>query len=99
MFILFHFVISILVGFIDVILGLGFLLFLYGFALFIPGIAVGVRRLHDTGRSGWWLLIGTFVPLLGPILMLVFFCEDSKLGENQYGQSHQDISSYGGVSA
>jgi uncharacterized membrane protein YhaH (DUF805 family) len=54
-------------------------------ALLIPGIAVGVRRLHDTGRSGWWLLIA-LVPLVGLIVLLVFFVQDSQ-GENQFGPS------------
>jgi uncharacterized membrane protein YhaH (DUF805 family) len=54
-------------------------------ALLVPGIAVGVRRLHDTGRSGWWLLIG-LVPVVGWIVLLVFFVQDSQ-GENQYGSS------------
>jgi uncharacterized membrane protein YhaH (DUF805 family) len=52
-------------------------------ALLVPGIAVGVRRLHDTARSGWWLLIG-LVPVVGWIVLLVFFVQDSR-GENQYG--------------
>ncbi|MGH8611865.1 MAG: DUF805 domain-containing protein, partial [Gammaproteobacteria bacterium] len=47
-------------------------------------IAVSVRRLHDSGKSGWWLLIG-LVPLLGAIMLLVFMVQDSVPGENQYG--------------
>jgi uncharacterized membrane protein YhaH (DUF805 family) len=54
-------------------------------ALLVPGIAVGIRRLHDTARSGWWLLIG-LVPFVGWIVLLVFFVQDSR-GENQYGPS------------
>ncbi len=50
----------------------------------IPGIAVSVRRLHDTDRSGWWLLI-CLIPLIGSIVLLVFLVKDSKPGENQYG--------------
>jgi uncharacterized membrane protein YhaH (DUF805 family) len=53
-------------------------------AVLIPGIAVSVRRLHDTGKSGWWLLIG-LVPLLGGIVLLVFMVLDSQPGQNQYG--------------
>jgi len=52
-------------------------------ALLIPGLAVGARRLHDTGRSGWWLLIG-LIPLVGWIILLVFFVQDSK-PSNQHG--------------
>ena len=57
----------------------------------IPSIAVGVRRLHDIGRTGWWMLIA-FIPLLGFIVLLVFFCFNSEEGENQYG-----LHPYGGV--
>ena len=52
----------------------------------VPGLAVAVRRLHDTGRSGWWVLI-SFVPFVGAILLLVFACQDSQPGSNQYGPS------------
>jgi len=52
----------------------------------VPGLAVGVRRLHDTGRSGWWILIA-LVPLVGSIILLVFVCQDSQPGQNQYGPS------------
>lgn len=54
-------------------------------AVLIPSLAVGVRRLHDTGRSGWWLLIG-LVPLAGWVVLLIFFVQDSR-AENQYGTS------------
>jgi len=52
--------------------------------LFLPSLAVGVRRLHDTDRSGWWLLIG-LVPIVGAIVLLVFFVLDSTPGTNSYG--------------
>lgn len=52
-------------------------------AILIPSIAVGVRRLHDTGKSGWWYLI-SLVPF-GSIVLLVFFCMDSEPGANQWG--------------
>jgi uncharacterized membrane protein YhaH (DUF805 family) len=57
---------------------------LYGLAVLIPSLAVGVRRLHDTGRSGWWLLIG-LIPVIGTIILLVFFATDGEPGDNQYG--------------
>jgi|1185.fasta_scaffold557531_1 uncharacterized membrane protein YhaH (DUF805 family) len=52
-------------------------------ALLVPSLAVGVRRLHDTGRSGWWLLIG-LIPIVGWIVLLVFFLQESQ-PDNQYG--------------
>jgi uncharacterized membrane protein YhaH (DUF805 family) len=61
-----------------------FLYYLAILALIVPGLAVGVRRLHDTGRSGWWILIG-LIPLVGAIVLLVFLVQDSNPGDNQYG--------------
>ena len=52
----------------------------------VPALAVLVRRLHDTGKSGWWVLIG-FVPLIGGIVLLVFTVLDSGAGENKFGLS------------
>ncbi|TJY41720.1 DUF805 domain-containing protein [Cohnella pontilimi] len=57
---------------------------LYALAILLPSLAVSVRRLHDTGRSGWWLLIG-LIPLIGAIILLVFTCQDSQPGDNRYG--------------
>ena len=53
-------------------------------AMFIPGIAVTIRRLHDTDRSGWWVLIG-LVPFIGGIWLLVLMVLDGSAGQNQYG--------------
>jgi uncharacterized membrane protein YhaH (DUF805 family) len=64
----------------------GILTGLYVLLILIPSIAVGVRRLHDTARSGWWLLVGA-VPLVGPIVLLVFNVQDSTPGTNEYGPS------------
>ena len=55
-------------------------------ATIVPALSVLVRRLHDTGRSGWWALIG-FVPLVGGIVLFVFSVSDSHPGENTYGPS------------
>ena len=63
---------------------LGFLSGLFVLAMFLPSLGVLVRRLHDTGRSGWWFLIG-LIPLVGPIILLVFTLLDSQPGTNQYG--------------
>lgn len=64
--------------------GMGFLGGLLTLGLLLPSIAVGVRRLHDTGRSGWWLLLGLF-PIVGAIVLLVFFARDSAAGDNAHG--------------
>ena len=57
---------------------------LYSLALFLPGLAVAVRRLHDTDRSAWWVLINC-IPLVGWIIFIVFLATDSTPGENKYG--------------
>jgi len=71
-------------GTLDEETGLGVLSTLYSLAVLIPSIAVGVRRLHDTGRSGWWLLIG-LIPVIGSIVLIIFFVLDSEPGDNAYG--------------
>jgi uncharacterized membrane protein YhaH (DUF805 family) len=82
-------IISIILAVIDGILTAGLLGGLYMLAVLIPGIAVSVRRLHDSGRSAWWLLIG-LVPLLGGIILLVFMALDSTPGENQFGPNPKE---------
>ena len=62
-------------------------------ALLIPSLAAAVRRLHDTDRSGWWLLIA-FIPLIGAIVLLVFFVTQGTTGSNRFGEDP-----YGGASA
>ena len=57
---------------------------LYALAVLVPSLAVGARRLHDTNRSGWWQLIG-LVPIIGLIVLIVFYIQDSEPGQNQYG--------------
>ena len=85
MFFLINLLIAMGIGIVEAIIGLGGILgILYALALLIPGIAVSVRRLHDTGRSGWWLLIG-FIPFIGWIVVLVFMVLDSQPGDNEYG--------------
>ena len=58
----------------------------YALAVIVPGVAVAVRRLHDTNKSGWMILVG-LIPLVGGILILVFYFPDGDPGPNQYGPS------------
>lgn len=95
-FVLFNIIISIVLAVIDGVTGsfspeagMGLLGGIYTLAVLIPGIAVSVRRLHDTERSGWWLLI-SLVPLIGAIVLLVFMVQDSKPGQNQYGANPKE---------
>ena len=59
-------------------------------SLVIPTWAVTIRRLHDIGKSGWWILIG-FIPYIGPIVLLVFCCLDSESGTNKYGPNPKGV--------
>ncbi|MDG6779010.1 DUF805 domain-containing protein [Thiomicrorhabdus sp. zzn3] len=70
----------------DEVYGIGLLTTIYSLGLFIPSLAVLARRLHDIGRTGWWMLIG-LIPLIGPIVLIIFAVLDSQPGENQYGMS------------
>ena len=63
---------------------IGILSAIYVLAVLIPSLAVSVRRLHDTDRSGWWVLIG-IVPLIGDIVLLIFFVLDGTPGDNRFG--------------
>lgn len=57
---------------------------LYALAVLLPSLAVAVRRLHDTGRSAWWLL-WLLLPVLGPLLLLLLLAIDGQRGDNRYG--------------
>lgn len=53
-------------------------------ALLLPGLGLAVRRLHDIDKSGWWLLLA-FIPLIGAIILIIWFCKDSQMEPNEYG--------------
>lgn len=95
MFTLFSFLIYIALATIDGILGMGgeggagLFTMLYSLAVLLPSLAVAIRRLHDTGRSGWWLLI-SLVPIVGGIVLLVFLVLDSQPVSNQYGPNPKE---------
>lgn len=55
-----------------------------GLALLLPSLGLTVRRLHDIGKSGWWIFIG-LIPIIGWIILLVWYCKDSQMEPNQYG--------------
>src|SRR5919199_91334 len=91
MFILFNIIITAVLALIDSLIGtvirqagFGLLQGLYDLAVLLPSIAVTVRRLHDTGRTGWWILIG-LIPVIGGIVLLIFMLLDSEPGANEYG--------------
>lgn len=84
MFVLFNFIVYIIIGVLGNFLNTAAPSYLYSLAVFLPGLALGVRRLHDIGKSGWWLLVA-LIPLVGAIVLLIFACLDSQPGENAYG--------------
>lgn len=86
MFVLFNIIIIVVLSVVDEMLGTpGIFVILYQLGVLIPSIAVGVRRLHDTDKSGWWLLISV-VPLIGPLVLLIFFVRPGTPETNSYGQ-------------
>jgi uncharacterized membrane protein YhaH (DUF805 family) len=89
---LFTVILGIIAGLIDTILGTrststgtGLFGAVANLAVLLPSLAVGARRLHDTGRSGWWQLLW-FACCVGWIILIVWFCQDSQ-GDNKYGPS------------
>jgi uncharacterized membrane protein YhaH (DUF805 family) len=81
-FVLFNVIISFVLGFVGGMMGSTILSSIYSLAVLIPGIAVGVRRMHDVGKSGWFVLI--------PVYGLILACTDGEAGENMYGPNPKD---------
>lgn len=63
---------------------------IYAVLIFLPSIGVSIRRLHDTGRSGWNLL-WSLLPIIGAIVLLVFMVKDSDAGDNKYGPNPKKV--------
>ena len=85
-FALFNLGLSMVAAVLDAVVGATIFELAVALGLLVPSFAVFVRRLHDIGRSGWWLLIG-LVPLAGAVILIVFACTDSERGANQWGPS------------
>ncbi len=91
MFVLFNLIFAVVAIILDNVLGLaiknvgyGPIYLLYALATLIPGLAVAIRRLHDTGKSGWWVFIG-IIPIIGGIWLLVLLASSGDFGDNEYG--------------
>jgi len=91
LFLLFNILILIVLSILDQILGTfdsetkkGFISSVYSLAVIIPSIAVSIRRLHDTDKTGWWLLLN-LIPLFGSLVLLIFFISDSQRETNRFG--------------
>jgi len=105
MFFLVNLIIAVVLGIFGIAAGLGMfggvvgrtidgavtgITWFYSLAILIPNIAVGVRRLHDTGRSGWWILI-SLVPVIGAIILIIFYVENGNPGHNKYGSDPKAV--------
>jgi uncharacterized membrane protein YhaH (DUF805 family) len=94
MFVLFHLIAVVVLSVLDGLVfqdGQGYLTPAYVLLSILPTLAVVVRRLHDTGRSGWWYLI-SLVPLVGGIVLLVFTVSEGNMGPNEYGDDPKQAS-------
>lgn len=95
MFALFNMLFSFVASFVDRRMGIGMGYFtlitsLYSLFVLIPSIAVGIRRLHDIGKSGWMLLVG-FIPVLGAIWLIILFATEGTPGENEFGINPKEV--------
>ena len=89
MFALFNFIIAVVLAIVDSFITGGLLYGLYALGVLIPSIAVGARRLHDTDKSGWMLLLG-IIPLVN-LVLIYFFVIDSQPGPNKYGPNPKGV--------
>lgn len=84
---LFGFILSFVIGLIGMAVNEQVeqvLLVLVGLGLLLPSLGLSVRRLHDVGKSGWWLFI-SLIPIIGSVILLVFYCQDSQPYDNEWG--------------
>jgi uncharacterized membrane protein YhaH (DUF805 family) len=101
MFVLFNVLVSIVLSIIDNIIGTtygagntGILSTIYSLAVLLPSIGVGIRRMHDTNRSGWWILIN-LIPCVGFIWFIVLAAQEGTVGDNQYGPDPKAAERFG----
>ena len=98
MFALFSTIIIIVLGVVDSVIGttvepgINIISSVYLLAVLVPSLAVSIRRLHDTGRSGWWLLIN--LTCVGVFVILFFMFQAGKPGSNQYGPNPKEAGGY-----
>lgn len=87
--VLFVAILSFCIGIIEGILGFSMTAVqttsgILSLVLLLPGLGLSVRRLHDIGKSGWWVLLG-FIPVVGAIILITWFARNSEMTENRYG--------------
>ncbi|MDX2380378.1 MAG: DUF805 domain-containing protein [Acidimicrobiia bacterium] len=84
-----NFVVAVALGLLGSVSSLFYVLYvLYALAVLLPSLAIAVRRLHDTGKTGWFILLG-LIPLIGFIILIVFYVQPSE-GPNHFGQGPED---------
>jgi uncharacterized membrane protein YhaH (DUF805 family) len=91
-FVLFNTLVAIVAAIIDSVIGFPIVYLVYALASIIPSIAVAVRRMHDTNKSGWYLLL-SLIPLVG-LIVIYFLVMDSDEGENKYGPNPKGLMAY-----
>ena len=82
--VLFLLLVDVAANLIDLAIGVPIFSTIVGLGLLLPNLSVSIRRLHDTNRTGWWILIG-LIPLIGWIVLLVFYLQQGDAGENRFG--------------
>lgn len=92
-FLVFLILASVVFSVLDLMLGLGVLSIAFSLATVIPAYAVGARRLHDIDKSGWWQLI-ILVPLIGAILLIVWYAKEGSTVENRFGAPAKTVSEF-----
>jgi uncharacterized membrane protein YhaH (DUF805 family) len=85
-FTLVNFIIVVVLDIVDVAIKTQAIVGVYELAVLLPSLAVLARRLHDTGKTAWWILIG-LIPLIGAIVLIVFTCQPGTPGPNQHGEN------------
>ena len=90
MFVLFNVAIVVVLAVVGLVIKTNIPVIIYWLAVLLPALAVVFRRLHDTGRSAWWILI-SIVPLVGPITLLVFLALEGQPGDNKYGPNPKQV--------
>ncbi|WP_406398386.1 DUF805 domain-containing protein [Streptomyces sp. NBC_00879] len=93
MFALFNIIISAVLAVLDKVLGTSFLQPIYAVGVLLPALGVTIRRLHDTDRSGWWILIA-LIPLVGFIILIVFLATEGKRHENAHGPDPKAVAAF-----
>ncbi|MFD8205164.1 DUF805 domain-containing protein [Streptomyces sp. NPDC059695] len=93
MFVLFNAIILTVLTLVDEVIGFRLLSSLYGLAVLLPYVGVLIRRLHDTGRSGWWALLA-LIPVAGVIVLIVFCAGEGEQQQNAHGPNPKAAPAY-----